>query len=122
MCRLLGVVTRTAMCLADSLDGHIEPFTELSCERADGWGVAVWQVGGMRIIREPGPAHRSPAYARAVGTNVTDTAVLHLRMATPSLAVTAGNTHPFAVGGVALAHNGYFKPGEAPSSWMTSPS
>ncbi len=112
MCRLLGVVTRAPKPLTDTLSDVIESFTALSCEHADGWGVAAWQGPELAVSRGVEPAHASPAY-RASLTTPSDAALLHIRMASPGLPVELSNTHPFTMGDLALAHNGFFSPGQA---------
>jgi predicted glutamine amidotransferase len=112
MCRLLGVVSRGHRPLTDTLSGLLDPFTALSCEHADGWGVAAWRDGELSVAKDTAPAHTSPDYARALET-VTDAALLHLRMASPGLPVEPRNTHPFTAGTLAFAHNGNFSPVDA---------
>ena len=112
MCRLLGMVSRMPARLAGTLAGVLEPFTELSCEHPDGWGVASWQDGRIDVVKDVVPARSSARYAEAVGV-VTDAAVLHLRKASPGLPVEPRNTHPFVAGSIAFAHNGYFTPVDA---------
>ena len=46
MCRLLGVVTRAPLPLDTALDGLVGPFTELSLEHRDGWGIAAGRGSG----------------------------------------------------------------------------
>ncbi|MFE3112652.1 class II glutamine amidotransferase [Kitasatospora indigofera] len=114
MCRLLGVVTRDPMRLADSLTDLIDPFTQLACEHSDGWGIAAWHSDGeLALAKDVTPAHTSPAYTDVTTGPATDAALLHIRMASPELAVDKHNTHPFTAGTVAFAHNGDFLPVEA---------
>ncbi|KPI09170.1 putative glutamine amidotransferase type 2 [Actinobacteria bacterium OK074] len=114
MCRLLGVVTRAPMPLDAALDGLVAPFTELSCEHADGWGIAARGPGaGPLVVKDTVRAVDSPAWRATLTGTVTDAALLHLRLASPGLPVVPGNTHPFAVGALAFAHNGYFSPYDA---------
>ncbi|GAB2700215.1 class II glutamine amidotransferase [Kitasatospora kifunensis] len=114
MCRLLGVVTHAPTRLADTLTDLIEPFTGLSREHCDGWGVAAWQPDGeLAVSKDVLPAHASPAFAATLAGSVTDAALLHLRMASPGLPTEPRNTHPFSAGALAFAHNGYFAPVEA---------
>ncbi|MDH6118471.1 putative glutamine amidotransferase [Kitasatospora sp. GAS204A] len=114
MCRLLGVVTRAPMRLADSLTDLTESFTGLSREHRDGWGVAAWRADGeLAVAKEVLPAHASEAFPRTLAESVTDAALLHIRMASPGLPTEARNTHPFSAGTIAFAHNGYFTPVDA---------
>jgi predicted glutamine amidotransferase len=63
----------------------------------------------MAIVKEATPARSSQGYAEA-GKTVTDTAIVHIRLASPGLAAELNNTHPFHMGTLAFAHNGYFNP------------
>lgn len=113
MCRLVGFVSRTPRTLAEVLgeDGLAE-LTALSHQHADGWGLAWTEGGEVRRVASHLPAHATPAYADAVREVRTDAALLHLRWATPGLAVTPANTHPFVVGDRAFGHNGAVRPGD----------
>lgn len=115
MCRLLGVVTRTARPLADSLGELAAPFTELGREHRDGWGIAAWpaQCAALRTVKDTVPAAESRLWDEALTGTLTDAAVLHLRLASPGLPVVPGNTHPFTAGTLAFAHNGFFTPYDA---------
>ncbi|MFR9728133.1 class II glutamine amidotransferase [Saccharopolyspora sp. MS10] len=112
MCRLLGVVTRRAEPLGQSLAGEIPEFLELSREHADGWGTAAWTGDGMAVTRDVDAAHGSPRFAEALAAT-SDAALLHVRLASPGSPVLARNTHPFTAPGIAFAHNGFFEPGDA---------
>ncbi|GAA0369195.1 class II glutamine amidotransferase [Actinoallomurus spadix] len=112
MCRLLGLVSRSPGRLNETLGDLLSQFTELSSEHADGWGVATWQNGGLVTAKGTTPARTSREYAEAAQA-VTDAAVMHIRMASPNLSVELGNTHPFRLGALAFAHNGFFTPPDA---------
>ncbi|GAA5044944.1 class II glutamine amidotransferase [Nocardia callitridis] len=112
MCRLLGVVSRVPRPLTDTLSDLLDPFTALSHEHADGWGLAARTGREHTVLRGIDPAHASPAYRAALET-VAGTALLHLRMASPGLRIEPGNTHPFTAGALSFAHNGFFSPGNA---------
>lgn len=115
MCRLLGVVTRTPIPLATALGELAAPFTELGHEHRDGWGIAVWpgQGAGPRVVKDTDPAAGSRRWAETLAGTPADAALLHLRLASPGLPQVPGNTHPFSVGTLAFAHNGYFLPYDA---------
>jgi predicted glutamine amidotransferase len=114
MCRLMGVVSSRRAALSELLTDEIKPFTALACDHPDGWGIAhVDPTDRVVTVKEPTPAHLSDTYARFVDCTVTDAALLHIRLASPSLAVTHGNTHPFGDAEAAFAHNGYFAPADA---------
>lgn len=115
MCRLLGVVTRAPLPLAIALDDLAVPFTDLSREHRDGWGIAAWPVqgAGPRVVKDTAPAADTRQWDEALTGTLTDAAILHLRLASPNLPVVPGNTHPFTVGTLAFAHNGFFSPYDA---------
>ncbi|MFE3857311.1 class II glutamine amidotransferase [Streptomyces griseorubiginosus] len=116
MCRLLGVVSRAPLPLAAALGELAAPFTELSREHADGWGIAAWPGrggDGPRVVKGIARAAGDRLWDDALGGTPADAAVLHLRMASPGLPVVPGNTHPFTAGGLAFAHNGFFSPYDA---------
>jgi predicted glutamine amidotransferase len=113
MCRLLGMVSRTPTQLTASLDDLLGPFTELSGEHCDGWGLAAWNGSGLATAKGIDQARSSQCFRSAVAAPVTDAALLHLRKASPGLPVVPANTHPFTAGTLAFAHNGYFTPVDA---------
>ncbi|WP_030615701.1 class II glutamine amidotransferase [Streptomyces fulvoviolaceus] len=115
MCRLLGVVTPAPIPLAAALDDLAAPFTDLSREHRDGWGIAAWpgQGAGPRILKDTNSAAGDRRWDEALTGTRTDAALLHLRLASPDLPVVPGNTHPFTAGTLSFAHNGYFSPYDA---------
>ncbi len=93
---------------------ELGPFSQLSSVHCDGWGLAAWDdADDLIVIRDTGPAMREPGLLAECARVSTDAALLHLRKASVGLPVTPANTHPFAVGSVAFAHNGYFPPNAA---------
>jgi predicted glutamine amidotransferase len=113
VCRLLGVVAADPAPLAELLAHELEPFLELACEHADGWGLSYIDASGIVVTRkEPAPGNKSDLLRRLVDRVVTDAAVLHLRMASPNLAVTSANTHPFGDTKYGFCHNGAFAPAD----------
>lgn len=110
MCRLLGAVSAEPAPLTRTLDGDLRAFAELSSLHCDGWGHAYWHGSGLTVAKAAEAARDSEGFWRSVGYADTDAALLHLRMASPGMATDPLNTHPFEVGGVAFAHNGYFAP------------
>ena len=111
MCRLLGVVSTTARPLTALLQDDLEPFTALSSEHCDGWGVAhrcdEREGGGLTIRKAAEPARSSDGYREALTAAHTDAALLHLRKASAGMANNPDNTHPFTDGRIAFAHNGW---------------
>jgi predicted glutamine amidotransferase len=113
MCRLLGVVAKHRAPLSELLADEFEPFLELACEHADGWGLSYINPSGIIVTRkEPVPAHKSAVLPELMDQVVTDAAILHLRLASPDLPVTVSNTHPFGDTKYAFAHNGAFAPAD----------
>jgi predicted glutamine amidotransferase len=113
MCRLIGVVAERRAPLSELLADEFEPFLELACEHADGWGLSYINPSGIVVTRkEPVPAHKSTLLPELMEQVVTDAAILHLRMASPDLPVTVSNTHPFGDTKYAFAHNGAFAPAD----------
>ncbi|MFE5302402.1 class II glutamine amidotransferase [Streptomyces sp. NPDC056632] len=114
MCRLLGVVAAEAAPVSELLADQLGPFLALAGEHRDGWGLALQAPNGsIRRVRGLGRADHSPHLAHVLRSWRTRAAILHLRKATPGLAVDARNTHPFGTPHLALAHNGAFAPVEA---------
>jgi predicted glutamine amidotransferase len=113
MCRLLGVVSRHKAVLTELLAQDLGSFVELSSIHCDGWGVAAWDGDDSLVVdKQPGAARLEPRMTAVTDTLTSDAALLHLRKASVGMRVTANNTHPFVVGNVAFAHNGYFGPAD----------
>ncbi len=119
MCRLLGVVSATARPLTTLLGEDLEPFTALSDNHCDGWGLAYRDPrDALEVRKAPQTAHSSPAYRAALAEAETDAALVHLRKASAGMVNDDANTHPFTAetaGGrsVAFAHNGWASDGPA---------
>jgi predicted glutamine amidotransferase len=121
MCRLLGVVTARPRLLTDSLAEELGPFTELSTVHCDGWGIAAWSPGDDLVVhREATAAGLEPSLTALCGRTETDAALLHMRKASDGIPVTPANTHPFSVGSIAFAHNGFFPPTAAVDELLAS--
>jgi predicted glutamine amidotransferase len=134
MCRLLGVVSKEPQSIVQTADDALEPFALMSDVHKDGWGIAArtsspgatvpagtggteraLRSGGHRrpdptleIVRDTDIAWQSSLFRDTARDTITDQAILHLRRASPGLEVKLSNTHPFADGPVAFAHNGWF--------------
>ncbi|MEU2227256.1 class II glutamine amidotransferase [Streptomyces sp. NPDC018347] len=114
MCRLIGAVSRHPDTVRDLFADDLEPFLRLACEHDDGWGLAVRTPNGtVDSVKEPEPAFAGPRLNPLLDTSTTDAVLLHLRMASPSFAVSGPNTHPFGDSDMAFAHNGDFSPAGA---------
>ncbi|WP_285601708.1 class II glutamine amidotransferase [Kineosporia sp. NBRC 101731] len=111
MCRLLGVVARKSAPIAELLAEDLDPFLQLACEHKDGWGIAFRdELGAVSIVKGTDRADDSDLLRGLLKSCVTDMAVLHIRMASPHLAVSMDNTHPFGDARAAFAHNGEIRP------------
>ena len=118
MCRLLGYVARTPVTITDVVGDDLERFRHLARVHGDGWGAAWGDSNGVsgrgvasRVSTEA--ADESADFAAFAGDHRSDAAIVHLRWATQGLAVCLPNTHPFARGDVAFAHNGSVLPPES---------
>ena len=113
MCRLLGYAARRPTSVVDALGAEeFEEFTALTAVHGDGWGMA-WQDPDddtVHSVSSPVSAVRDPTYAQRAREPLGRAGLVHLRWATPGLAVTPQNTHPFVDGGYAFAHNGHVSP------------
>jgi predicted glutamine amidotransferase len=113
MCRLLGVVSATCRPLTSLLEDDLEPFTALSSDHCDGWGLAYRdRQDALQVRKAPETARTSPGYRSALAEAETDAALVHLRKASKGMVNEAVNTHPFTASGaggrtVAFAHNGW---------------
>lgn len=115
MCRLLGVVFRGEF-PTDTLS-ELRILSEIGRVpgdmmpgHRDGWGMASFRDGRPYYLgRSTKPAFRDPSYDEAVHAceRIAPPNILlaHVRAAS-SGGVSLENTHPFIIGGLALAHNG----------------
>jgi predicted glutamine amidotransferase len=101
--------------LADVLGEGLPAFAALSSLHRDGWGFAWYRPddGRLEVAKAPEQAQDSSAFAQAAARIQTDMLIGHLRWATPGMDLCSENTHPFARGTVAFAHNGSLSPLEA---------
>ena len=122
MCRLVGWVSRTPTTLVDVLgESGLAELTALSHQHQDGWGLAWWQDGRLRSRISHLPAHACDDYATAARKVRSDAGLLHLRWATPGLAVSPENTHPFLTGDWAFGHNGAVRPADGLLALLDGP-
>ncbi len=73
----------------------------------DGWGIACRRGDEIRVVRSGNPACADPQLLEVRAE--TDRFIGHVRYASNTSTVNAANSHPFLVGGIALAHNGTFR-------------
>lgn len=111
MCRLLGFCARRPTSLAEVIgDEGLRDFTALSAFHRDGWGMAWTDGGGTQVRKSPMRASDDRAYDELARRRLSQRGIVHLRWATPGLAVGTKNSHPFCTNDVALAHNGAIHP------------
>ncbi len=72
----------------------------------DGWGIAYRRGNAISVLRSGKPAGSDPLLGDVAAK--THRFIGHVRNAANPETVGSGNSHPFLVGGVALAHNGTF--------------
>lgn len=129
MCRLLGYCARDEAAVADLIgEEGLGTLIALSELHADGWGMAWYEgsavEGGSRepVIRKSPLRADEPEFEKLARQPLSDLGLVHLRWATPGLAVNELNTHPFTREDIAFAHNGAVHPqdrlGEIlPAAW-----
>jgi predicted glutamine amidotransferase len=111
MCRLLGYCARDHASVTELIgEPGLNAFTALSAWHADGWGIAAQNGGAIQVAKSPRRASDDPDYRRLAAEQLGDTGLVHLRWATPGLAVENANSHPFSYGEFAMAHNGAIHP------------
>jgi predicted glutamine amidotransferase len=111
MCRILGYCARDHVSVTELIGSPgLTAFTALSAWHRDGWGMAAQNGDGLRVTKSQRQASDDPDYLRLAGAELGDTGLVHLRWATPGLAVEDRNAHPFVYGEFALAHNGAIHP------------
>lgn len=117
MCRMIGFATAEpvdaapylAALSAFSRSGNLVDGWERrpGGNHPDGWGIAYREAGQVRLLRGGMPANADPVFS---GIRVTtDRFIGHVRYASNTATVNAGNAHPFLVSETALAHNGTFR-------------
>jgi predicted glutamine amidotransferase len=111
MCRLLGYCAKAPVSLADLLGTEgLADFTALSALHGDGWGMGWYDGADPVVAKSAGAAVAEPRYGDLAQQSLGPLGLLHLRWATPGLAVQDCNSHPFRSGNYMLAHNGAIHP------------
>jgi predicted glutamine amidotransferase len=109
MCRLFGLTAGSARIRAtfwlldapDSLEAQ-------SHRNADGSGIGYFDPAGAPVLdKQPEPAYRDAEFVHEAKEAESATFVAHVRWATAG-GRTVRNTHPFAMRGRIMAHNGGF--------------
>ena len=110
MCRLFAWHSNEEISLAQALGEDFPTFTQLSSLHRDGWGMAVKNLGEIKVERDVNAAIDSSLYASVSTSLVSSDAITHLRWATEDISVCIPNTHPFIKQGpngpIAFCHNG----------------
>jgi predicted glutamine amidotransferase len=111
MCRLLGYCAHNPTPLAEIIgEEGLRDFTALSAFHGDGWGMA-WVEGRRMCVRKsPLRASDDACYDELARRRLASLGIVHLRWATPGLAIGPENSHPFCRDEVAMAHNGAIHP------------
>ncbi len=109
MCRLFGLSAGAARVTATFwlLDAP-DSLEEQSRRNADGSGIGVFAPSGAPVLdKQPEPAYSDETFIHEAKQAESVTFVAHVRFATAG-GRTAQNTHPFAMQGRIMAHNGGF--------------
>jgi glutamine amidotransferase len=78
---------------------------QLGRHHADGWGIAAYQRGTPRLIKNTTAAFDDQSFSCEAEKIYTTAAIAHVRKATVGVS-SVYNTHPFCCGSWAFAHNG----------------
>jgi predicted glutamine amidotransferase len=109
MCRLFGLTAGSARVRATFwLLGAPDSLEVQSHRNADGSGIGFLAQDGAPVLdKQPEPAFRDEEFSREAKHAESGTFVAHVRWATAG-GRTVRNTHPFAMHGRIMAHNGGF--------------
>jgi predicted glutamine amidotransferase len=109
MCRLLGLTAgrarvRATFWLLDAPDALVAE----SHRNTDGSGIGFFDESGQPVLdKQPEAAFQDPEFSHEARQAQSQTFVAHVRWATAG-GRTVQNTHPFAMAGRLMAHNGGF--------------
>jgi glutamine amidotransferase len=109
MCRLFGMTAGAEQVKATFwLIGAPDSLQAQSRRNVDGSGIGFFDAAGRPVLdKQPEPAFRDDEFTREARQAESATFVAHVRWATAG-GRTAANTHPFAMHGRIMAHNGGF--------------
>jgi predicted glutamine amidotransferase len=110
MCRLLAYATRSQTTIPEFIGPEFSGFVDLSNIHKDSWGLAFDSDQKMRVEKTPGTAAQDSQFSQSLQSHPSTGALLHFRWASPGLAVTQENAHPFAYQDISLIHNGAITP------------
>ena len=114
MCRLLAFTSLERKSFYDVVGADFEKFVALSAEHKDGWGLA----HNGQILKDVNAAKDSDSLSRASVENITDGALLHLRLASKGITINIDNNHPFTHGTTTFMHNGTIRPSDAAEQFI----
>src|SRR5579875_1848707 len=109
MCRLFGLTAGSERVSATFwlLDAP-DSLAAKSHRNTDGSGIGFFGTGGEPVLdKQPEAAYEDAAFGRGAREATSVTFVAHVRWATTGDR-TVANTHPFAMDGRIMAHNGGF--------------
>jgi glutamine amidotransferase len=109
MCRLFGLTAgQEAIAATFWLLDAPDSLEAQSRRNADGSGIGFFDPTGTPVLdKQPEPAFRDVEFTREAKQAVSTTFVAHVRLASTG-GRTVRNTHPFAMRGRIMAHNGGF--------------
>ncbi len=109
MCRLFGMTSGSDLVSATFWLLDAPDSLEVQSRRnADGSGIGFFEANGRPVLdKQPEPAFGDVEFVREAKQATSTTFVAHVRWATAG-GRTAQNTHPFAMRGRIMAHNGGF--------------
>jgi predicted glutamine amidotransferase len=110
MCRLLGYSSKTPTTFTQVVGENLNQFVELANDHCDGWGIATTNNHKAELYKEPVAATKSKNFEQQLNSHISKAALLHLRWATPGMAVNENNTHPFTYQDISFIHNGSITP------------
>jgi predicted glutamine amidotransferase len=106
MCRLMGYVTPASTSFPANAGPKFHEFVDLSLVHKDGWGLAFVDNAGTRIFKEIDAAAENGEFLKLLEQEQSSGGLLHLRWATPGIAISQANSHPFNFNEVSFIHNG----------------
>lgn len=109
MCRLFGLSAGAPVKATFWLLDAPDSLERQSRRNVDGTGIGYFEPDGAPILdKQPEPAYRDPEFTHEAKAARSRTFVAHVRLATAG-GRDVRNTHPFAMHGWIMAHNGGFQ-------------